>query len=73
MPDGATLTVAEGLGRCIAQLGQLSRIVGSETALGLGFSTVKANLQRIERGAPVDRDHWLSVGEALKRAERPPA
>ena len=64
-----TGTIAEALNRSIAELRRLVANVGPETSLGLALTSIKLCLQRIDQGLPADRDCWLSVAAALRRAQ----
>ena len=62
-------TIAEALNRSIADLERLAHMAGPETPVGFALVSIKVNLQRFTQGVPVDRDHWLSVAAALRRAQ----
>ena len=64
-----TGTSTEALNRSVTELRRLIATVGPETSVGLALATIKGNLQRIELGVAVDRDQWLLVAAALRRAQ----
>ena len=64
-----TVTIAEALARSIADLERLAQMVGPETPVGFALMSIKLCLQRIDQGLPADRDCWLSVAAALRRAQ----
>ena len=62
-------TITEPLARSISELQQLVANVDAGTAVGLALVTIKRVLQRIDQGLPADRSCWLTVAEAIGRAE----
>ena len=65
----AKLTLEEGVTRAIADASRLARQLGLETPDGMAATVLKVNFQRIEQGVPCDLAHWVSVFEAIKRAQ----
>ena len=69
MPAENNLSATEALNRSIAEVQRLVANVGPATAVGMTLTMVKRCLQKIEQGLRADRDDWLGVAAAVKRAE----
>ncbi len=59
------MTIEAGIEQAIQDLEILSRKVGKGTSIGLALTTIKINLQRIQRGVGIGVTGWLVVAEAL--------